>query len=219
MSSPQKMIQVLRKRYGFESQEVIEAMLSVPREEFVDFDNRDIAYNDRPVDIGYGQTMSQPYTVAFMTSLLLEGVGSTSPKASRGKKVLEIGTGSGYQAAVLSRLMKEVYTVEIVRELALRAGKLLAELKFLNVFVKTSSGEHGWEEHAPYDGIMITAGVEGEVPQELFDQLKVGGVLVAPVGVGDRKVMTRYRKPMKSKTKEIKKEEFGVFSFVPFVRE
>jgi protein-L-isoaspartate(D-aspartate) O-methyltransferase len=212
----QEMVNVIKERYGLESPEVLSAMLQVPREKFVSKLYRPIAYNDGPVSIGHGQTMSQPYTVAFMTHLLL----SDKRQAIRDKikkwRVLEIGTGSGYQAAILSHLVKEVYSVEIVDELARKARKLLKKFKYHNVHIKAGSGEKGWPDKAPFDAIMITAGVEGKVPQELFDQLKDGGVLVAPVGRGYDKTMTRYIKKSKYK---FKKSVHDIFHFVPFVEE
>jgi protein-L-isoaspartate(D-aspartate) O-methyltransferase len=151
------------------------------------------------------------------------------------EKVLEIGTGSGYQAAILSKLAKEVYTMEIVKELADKAKKILKKLGYKNVHVKASTGEHGWKSNAPFDAIMVTAGVKGKVPQELFDQLKIGGVLVAPVGGTFGQRMMRYRKLKDGKTKRrknkktkeqrnskdyrIEEEIFGSFRFVPFVEE
>lgn len=193
-SKREQMIDVIRESYGLDSPRVLAAMLQVPRHKFVSKDKRDLAYKDSPVPIGYGQTMSQPYTVAVMTDLLV----SAKDKEQRARvvedwKVLEIGTGSGYQAAVLSKLFRQVYTIEIVPELAVRAGSVLACLGYKNVHVKKGSGEWGWKEHAPFDAIMITAGVE-KVPDELFKQLKAAGVLVAPVGKGNDKVMTRYVK-------------------------
>ncbi|OGM18907.1 protein-L-isoaspartate O-methyltransferase [Candidatus Woesebacteria bacterium RIFCSPHIGHO2_01_FULL_38_10] len=202
-----KMVSEIKEVYGLDSSEVLSAMLQIPRDAFVPKKERGIAYQDGPVSIGYGQTMSQPYTVAFMTYLLsLKGR----------ERVLEIGTGSGYQAAVLSKLAKEVYTIEIVDKLAKRAEKILGDLGYLNVHVRSGSGQWGWQEHAPYDAIIVTAGIEDEVPEELFRELKEGGVLVTPIGKGYNKVMTRYKKLKNGKTK---KEKFGIFHFVPFVEE
>ena len=224
MDERKEMIALLRERYGLNSPDVFSAMLKVPREKFVDKKYRDTAYRDGPVPIAQGQTMSQPYTVAFMTDLLLGGDEPHSvkqslrlrQKASRGKRVLEIGTGSGYQAAVLSHLAKKVFTVEIIRQLADRAKKRLKKLGYKNVHVKSGSGEWGWKEHAPFDAILITAGIEKETPQTLLDQLKDGGVLVAPIGKGPDKVMTKFRK---IKGGKIKKSKHGIFHFVPFVKE
>ncbi len=210
----QEMVDDIRSLYGLDSPKVFSAMLSVPREKFVSKKEGNVVYEDKPVDIGYGQTMSQPYTVAFMTHLLLEADEPHFAEASRGKKVLEIGTGSGYQAAVLSKLVKEVLTIEVIPQLANTARKTLKKLGYKNVFVRCGSGEYGWEEKAPFDAILVTAGIEGKVPQALFDQLKVGGVLVAPVGKGRDKTMTKYVKKSKAKCK---KSKHGIFHFVPFV--
>jgi protein-L-isoaspartate(D-aspartate) O-methyltransferase len=157
---------------GISDQRVLGAMSSVPREKFVPKELRNSAYDDRPLPIGYGQTISQPYIVAFMTEQL-------QPKKSQ--RVLEIGTGSGYQAAVLSGLVAEVYTIEIVRPLAQRAEAVLRELGYNNVQVKAGDGYKGWPEHAPFDAIMVTAAPD-HVPQPLIEQLKEGGRMVIPVG-------------------------------------
>jgi len=206
MTSQEKMIWEIKTRYGLDSPRVFSAMLQIPREKFAPKEYRHLAYEDRPIPIGYGQTMSQPYTVAFMTDLL----------SLKGKeKVLEIGTGSGYQAAVLSLLAKEVYTIEIIKELAEKAAGRLKRLGFENVVVKVGKGGVGWPEKAPFDAILVTAGIEGEVPKALFEQLKTGGVLVAPIGDHD-KMMTKFTK---KKGGEIVEEKHGIFHFVPFVRE
>jgi protein-L-isoaspartate(D-aspartate) O-methyltransferase len=239
------MVRTIKDKYGLDSPEVLSVMLQIPRDKFVPGRQKIIAYDDAPVPIGFGQTMSQPYTVAVMTHLLVNQKSKT-----KNQKVLEIGTGSGYQAAVLSKLFKKVYTIEIIPQLARKSKGTLQKLGYKDVFVKTGSGEWGWSENAPFDVIMITAGVE-KVPNELFKQLKVGGVLVAPVGKGSDKVMTRYTKlknrkteklkngktkhlsnqvtkklinqttklPRHQITKKLKTEKFGTFRFVPFVEE
>jgi protein-L-isoaspartate(D-aspartate) O-methyltransferase len=207
MLEREDMVKIIREVYGLDAPEVENAMIAVPREQFVDKKYKESAYEDGPVPIGYGQTVSQPYTVAFMTHLLgLKG----------NEKVLEIGTGSGYQAAILAELAREVYTMEIVAELAERAERILGRLGYKNVWIKAKSGKHGWSKKAPFDAILVTAGVEGKVPSALFNQLKKGGVLVAPVGKGYDKKMTRFTKTKEGK---LKREEFGVFHFVPFVKE
>jgi protein-L-isoaspartate(D-aspartate) O-methyltransferase len=157
---------------------VISAMLSVPRHLFIPESARGGAYGDFPVPIGHGQTISQPYIVAFMTESL---------KVSPEHRVLEIGTGSGYQAAVLSVLAKEVFTIEIVDALANRARAALAELGYRNVDVRSGNGYLGWAEHAPYDRIIVTA-APAEVPPALVEQLKIGGLMAIPVGVGDQEL-------------------------------
>ncbi len=206
-----KMIGEIKGRYGLNSPDVLQVMADVPREEFVPPKFRNSAYDDCPIPIGFGQTISQPYTVAFMTDLLLKC--STSHEALRGK-VLEIGTGSGYQAAILAKLFKEVYTIERIRPLFEKARKTLKRLGYKNIYFKLGQGEVGWPEKAPFAGIMLTAGVK-KVPQELFRQLKPGGVLVAPVGKKD-KVMTRY---FKLKTHKITKTDHGIFHFVPLIHD
>ena len=130
------------------------------------------------------------------------------------EKVLEIGTGSGYQAAVLSLLAKEVFTIEIIKDLAKRAQKKLAKLNYKNVHTKTETGEIGWPEKAPFDAILVTAALESKIPKALFDQLKMDGVLVAPIGKGNDKMMTKY---IKRKSGKIEKEKHGIFHFVPFI--
>jgi protein-L-isoaspartate(D-aspartate) O-methyltransferase len=158
---------------GVEAASVLNAMETVPRHFFVPETLRDRAYDDRPQTIGWGQTISQPYIVALMTELLeLEG----------SEKVLEIGTGSGYQAAVLSRLAKEVYTIEILKELGERARGVLEDLGYDNIHYRIGDGYQGWPEEAPFDAIIVTAAPPA-LPQALVDQLKMGGRLVIPVGV------------------------------------
>lgn len=151
---------------------VLKAMASVPRHEFVPEELREVAYADGPLPIGYGQTISQPYVVAFMTEKL-------DPKPT--DKVLEIGTGSGYQAAILSGLVSEVYSIEIVEELAERAQIDLARLGYRNVKVRHGDGYRGWREAAPFDAVIVTC-APNRVPQPLVDQLKDGGRMVIPVG-------------------------------------
>jgi len=151
---------------------VLEAMRRVPRHEFVPSDYQDQAYNDHPLPIGYGQTISQPYIVGFMTEQL-------RPRPT--DRVLEVGTGSGYQAAVLSRLVSEVCTIEILEPLARRAEQDLARLGYSNVKVRHGDGYLGWPEAAPFDAIIVTCAPE-QVPQALIDQLKDGGRMIIPVG-------------------------------------
>lgn len=151
---------------------VLGAMRSVPRHLFVPEHLRKSAYWDGPLPIGHGQTISQPYVVAYMTELLQLGPGA---------KVLEIGTGSGYQAAILSCLSKEVYTIEIIEELYRTANKRLADLGYGNVHCRLGDGHEGWEVHAPFDAIVVTAAAE-YIPPALIRQLKEGGRMVIPVG-------------------------------------
>jgi protein-L-isoaspartate(D-aspartate) O-methyltransferase len=153
--------------------EVLQAMLTIPRHQFVDPHIRESAYNDYPLAIGEGQTISQPYIVALMTQLLeLKG----------NEKVLEIGTGSGYQAAVLAEIVKEVYTVEIYESLSKKSEKLLTDLGYQNIKFKAGDGYYGWEEYAPYDAIIVTCAPD-HVPPSLLQQIKDdGGRIVIPVG-------------------------------------
>jgi protein-L-isoaspartate(D-aspartate) O-methyltransferase len=162
---------------------VIAAMRKVPRHEFVPEAQRRHAYEDAPLPIGHGQTISQPYIVAIMAE---------NAQIRPGAKVLEIGTGSGYGAAVLAELAKEVYTIEILDPLAVEAGKTLDRLGYGNVHVRSGDGYRGWPEEAPFDAIVVTA-APPEVPAPLKDQLKVGGKLVCPVGTRTQwlRVITR----------------------------
>lgn len=157
---------------GIKDERVLAAMRAVPRHEFVPEEQQPFAYEDRPLPIGHGQTISQPFIVALMTEQL-------QPRAA--DKVLEIGTGSGYQAAVLSGLVKEVFSIEIVEPLAKRAEVDLRRLGFTNVFVRAGDGYAGWPQHAPFDVIIVTCAPD-QIPQPLVEQLKEGGRMVIPVG-------------------------------------
>jgi protein-L-isoaspartate(D-aspartate) O-methyltransferase len=154
------------------SARVLDVMLAVPRHLFVPEPQRAEAYSDSPLPIGHDQTISQPYIVAFMTQAL---------DVAAGHRVLEVGTGSGYQAAVLGALAKDVYTIEIVPPLAERARETLSALGYRNIQIRTGNGYLGWPEHAPYDRIMVTAAPE-EIPAALVQQLKIGGLMAIPVG-------------------------------------
>ena len=211
MDLASKMVWEIRNGYGLKSERVLSAMKFVPRHKFVSRVQEITSYSDNPISIGYGQTMSQPYTVAYMTYLLTRGVGTSR---LRRWKVLEIGTGSGYQAAVLSELVGKVYTIEIISELARSAEKKLRELGYKNVYVKKGSGEFGWKEHALYDGILITAALDKAVPDELIRQTKVGGVIVAPIGPSNLQTMMRFVKQSDGK---LKKQKLEKFVFVPFI--
>lgn len=166
------MVEVQIRARGVDDERVLTAMRRVPRHLFVPAGLQPFSYGDEPLPIGEGQTISQPYIVALMTDLLEVGEDDV---------VLEVGTGSGYQAAVLSRVVKQVYTVEIIDTLATQATETLANLGYHNVSCQCVDGYHGWPEHAPYDGIMVTAAAV-EIPPPLIEQLRPGGRLVIPVG-------------------------------------
>jgi protein-L-isoaspartate(D-aspartate) O-methyltransferase len=157
---------------GVADTQVLDAMRRVPRHRFVPRSLESAAYSDRPLPIGFQQTISQPYIVALMTELI---------RPQPDMKVLEIGTGSGYQAALLAECTREVYTIEIVPDLAERSTALLTELGYANIHTRTGDGFHGWAEEAPFDAIVVTA-APAEIPQPLLDQLAPGGRLVIPVG-------------------------------------
>jgi protein-L-isoaspartate(D-aspartate) O-methyltransferase len=167
-----RMIDTQLRANGIRSEPVLAAMNRVPRHLFVPPDLRYRAYDDTPLPIGLGQTISQPFIVAYMTEAL---------QLSKDQTVLEIGTGSGYQAAVLAELVRQVYTIELIPELAERARRTLAETGYKNVEVRTGNGYLGWPERAPFARIIVTAAPE-TVPQALVDQLAVGGIMVVPVG-------------------------------------
>lgn len=186
---------------GIKNPRVIAAMASVPRHEFVPPEQRRLAYHDMALPIGYGQTISPPFVVAYMTEQI-------DPQPT--DRVLEIGTGSGYQAAILSGLVAEVYTIEIVEPLARQAEATLRRLGYKNVFVKAGDGYQGWPEHAPFDKIIVTCSPE-KVPQPLIDQLKEGGRMVIPVG--ERYQQTMYL--LKKTGGELVKESLRPTLFVP----
>lgn len=201
----QQMVADQIRARGVTSPAVLAAMEQVPRHLFVPESERDQAYEDHPLPIGGGQTISQPYVVGLMTALL-----RLTPQA----RVLEIGTGSGYQAAVLSRLAAEVYTVEIVPALEERARDTLARLGYANVRVRLGDGYRGWPEAAPFDGILLTAAPKS-VPPPLLAQLKPGGRLVVPVGEVDQDLMVL----TKGADGSIKQEKVLPVRFVPMTGE
>jgi protein-L-isoaspartate(D-aspartate) O-methyltransferase len=172
LAARQRMITEDIQRRGIDDQRVLQAMLKVERHLFVPESYRPMAYADRPLPIGEGQTISQPYIVALMTYHL-----HLTPE----DRVLEIGTGSGYQAAVLAELAKEVYSLEIIEQLARTAQERLQALGYKNVRVKSGDGFYGWPEHAPYDAIMITCATP-TIPERLVGQLKEGGRMIVPLG-------------------------------------
>ena len=183
----ERMVETQIKARGIRDPRVLSAMLKVERHFFVPGDLKSSAYDDRPLPIGEGQTISQPYIVAFMTEQLeLKGT----------EKVLEVGTGSGYQAAILAELAREVYTIEIVKSLALSAEKRLQELGYQNVFVRPGDGYLGWPEAAPFDAIIVTCAPD-HVPAPLIEQLAEGGRMIIPIGSISqdlRKIVKRYGK-------------------------
>ena len=179
-----RMVEIQIAARGVRDQRVIDAMLKVPRHLFVQEAMSAQAYSDTPLPIGFRQTISQPFIVALMTELLeLKG----------GEKVLEIGTGSGYQSAILATLAGHVYTVERIRELALRARQTLDRLGLLNVNLRITDGTTGWEDEAPFDAILVTAGAPG-IPDVYLQQLAVGGRLVIPVGTETEQMLVRVRR-------------------------
>ena len=166
------MVETQIRNRGVTSSGVLDAMKKVPRHLFIPEAYRDEAYNDYPLSIGYGQTISQPFIVAYMTEAV---------RPAKNKKALEIGTGSGYQAAVLAEVTGKVYTIEIVPELARESAERLENMGYDNVICKHGDGYQGWPEHAPFDIIVVTAAPE-KIPQPLIDQLAEGGRLIIPVG-------------------------------------
>jgi len=199
------MVEEQLKSRNIKSEAVLDAMRTVPRHLFVPKDMQSYAYNDSPLPIGLGQTISQPYIVAFMTEQL---------NPVPGMKILEIGTGSGYQAAILAYLGCEVYTIELLEELSARAEKILSELNFNNVKTKYGDGYLGWPEAAPFDAIIVTAAPE-KIPEKLIEQLKVGGNMIVPVGPvysgQSLKLITK-------KDKRILEKDLLPVMFVPMVK-
>jgi len=201
----QRMVEQQLKPRGIKEERVLAAMAKVPREEFVPADARPSAYEDGPLPIGYDQTISQPYVVAFMTEQL---------RPKRSDRVLEIGSGSGYQAAILGELVAEVYTIEIVEPLAKSAEATLQRLGYNNVHIKVGDGYKGWPEEAPFDAIIVTCAPE-KVPQPLVDQLKDGGRMVIPVG--ERFAQQLYL--LEKKNGQLKESITLPVRFVPMLRE
>jgi len=198
-----QMVETQLKARGIKDLRVLDAMVKVKRHLFVPADIRHLAYEDRPLPIGGGQTISQPYIVALMTELLaLKGT----------ERILEIGTGSGYQAAILAELVKEVYTMEILEPLARQSEGLLKELNYKNIKVKFGDGFLGWPERSPFDGIIVTCAPE-KIPPPLLEQLAEGGRLVIPVGKywQDLKFMRKIKN-------RIKEEDVIPVRFVPMLR-
>lgn len=199
----EEMVRLQIERRGVRNRAVLDAMRAVPRHLFVPEALRRSAYEDHPLPIGHGQTISQPYIVAAMTEML-------DPKTT--DRVLEIGTGSGYQAAVLARLVRHVYSIEIVEPLGRQAQARLAELGYHNVTVRIGDGYEGWPEEAPFDKILLTA-APPEVPHKLIEQLRAPGRLVAPVGTGWQELVVIEKD---SRGQIRRRTEFPVM-FVPMV--
>jgi protein-L-isoaspartate(D-aspartate) O-methyltransferase len=199
----ERLVQRLQEQ-GIADPRVLDRIRNVPRHLFVDEALATRAYEDTALPIGFGQTISQPYVVARMTEALL----AAGPTA----KVLEIGTGCGYQTAVLSPLVKEIYTVERIASLVGRARRALRELKIRNVHFRHDDGSVGWPTRAPFDGMLLTAAPHA-VPPALFEQLAVGGRLIAPVGPDGRQELIRYTK---TETR-VQRECLGAVSFVPLL--
>jgi len=203
--SREKMIREQIRARGVTNILVLNALLKVPRHLFVEESLRHRAYEDYPLPIGEGQTISQPYIVALMTEAL---------KLKGGEKVLEIGTGSGYQTAILGEIAERVYSVERIPSLAKRAREILDSLGYKNISIKVGDGTYGWKEFSPYDGIIVTAG-SPDIPPPLIEQLKDGGRLVIPVGdifSQDLLVITKEKD-------KIKKENYGGVRFVKLIGE
>lgn len=202
----EKLLATLRSDYyRINDEKVLQAMAAVPREEFCADAYRSMAYDNRALPIGWGQTISQPYVVAFMTEHL---------ELEPTDRVLEIGTGSGYQAAVLSVLVDRVYSIEIVDPLAELATKRLDELGYDNVTVKAGDGYQGWAEHAPFDAVIVTCAPE-RIPQPLIDQLREGGTMMIPVGDSSSQELILLRK----KDGEVTREKVLRVFFVPMTGE
>jgi protein-L-isoaspartate(D-aspartate) O-methyltransferase len=192
------------ERRGIRDKRVLQAMGEVPRHEFVPIAALPNAYADRPLPIGFGQTISQPYIVAFVAEHL---------KLDPEDRVLEVGTGSGYQAAVLARLVTQVFSIEIVDELILRATSDLQRLGYQNILVKSGDGYEGWPEVAPFDAIIVAAALD-HIPQPLIDQLREGGRLIIPIGnMIDQQLML-----VEKEAGEIRRRAICPVRFVPFTR-
>jgi protein-L-isoaspartate(D-aspartate) O-methyltransferase len=190
---------------GIGNSDVLRAMRKVPRHLFVSKEYQNDAYGDYPLPIGHGQTISQPYIVAYMTAVV---------KPDKRKKVLEIGTGSGYQAAVLGEIVDTVYTIEIVPELAVESASRLKNMGYNNIICKSGDGYNGWQEHSPFDIIIVTAAAP-EIPKPLIDQLGENGRLVIPVGKpGELQDLILLVK----KKGKIEKKQLSIVRFVPFMR-
>ncbi|MFB3924797.1 MAG: protein-L-isoaspartate(D-aspartate) O-methyltransferase [Syntrophales bacterium] len=203
-----RMVDAQIRSRGITDERVLKAMETVPRHLFVEEALRDQAYNDNPLPIGENQTISQPYIVALMTAALeLKGR----------EKVLEIGTGSGYQTAILAELADQVFSIERIAFLASRARRVLDSLKYFNVAIRVGDGTYGWKEESPFDGIIVTAGAP-MVPKTLLEQLAVGGRLVVPVGSRHSQSLAKLTRTSQD-LKDVKREDLGGCRFVSLVGE
>lgn len=200
-----KMVETQLIKRGVSDQATLEAMGKVPRHKFVPNKWVNNAYDDNPLQIGYGQTISQPFIVAYMTEIL---------QLNKNSKVLEIGTGSGYQAAILAEIIDSVYTIEIIKELGIAAVKRLKNLGYKNITVKVADGYYGWEEQMPFDAIIVTAAVE-YIPPPLIKQLKEGGKMIIPVGSPFR---TQQLILIEKEDGKIRARNVMFVRFVPFTR-
>ena len=190
---------------GVKHKATLNAMRKVPRHLFVPASQAAFAYDDRPLPIGYGQTISQPYIVGYMTEAIRPGSEF---------RVLEIGTGSGYQAAILSQIVKEVYTIEIIEQLSAQSTDLLSRLNYKNIQTKKADGYFGWKEKAPFDAIVVTAAAE-HIPPSLIEQLKEGGRMIIPVG---SPFMTQQLMLIEKTGGKIRSTSMMPVRFVPFKR-
>ncbi|MGZ8541419.1 MAG: protein-L-isoaspartate(D-aspartate) O-methyltransferase [Chitinophagaceae bacterium] len=201
----EEMVKSQMENRGIKDPATLAALRKVPRHLFVPKNEMDNAYEDRPLPIGYGQTISQPYMVAYMTEII-------KPKPHH--RVLEIGTGSGYQAAVLSQIVKEVYSIEIIDTLGSQARKRISQLNYKNITVKTGDGYYGWKEKSPFDAIVVTAAAE-HIPPPLIEQLKEGGMMIIPVG---SPFMLQQLMLVEKKAGKIRTTSMMPVRFVPFKR-
>ncbi|GIW80107.1 MAG: hypothetical protein KatS3mg105_1914 [Gemmatales bacterium] len=202
----ERMVEEQLRRRGIHDPRVIQAMLEIPRHEFVDASHRDLAYCDMPLSIGFGQTISQPFTVAFMCQ---------EAQIKPEDKVLEVGTGSGYGACVLGKLAREVHTVERIPELAKQAERRIRKLGFSNVHVHLANGSLGYAAEAPYDAIIVTASA-AKLPEPYADQLASGGRIIIPIGSHYDQSLYRFTR---RNGKELFVEDLGGFLFVPLIGE
>lgn len=189
----ERMVEVQIAARGVKDEMVLQVMKKIPRHMFVPENIKAHAYNDEPLPIGEGQTISQPYIVAYMTEIL---------ELSENDVILEIGTGSGYQTAVLAEIAKQVYSIEILKGLSTQAQTVLKKLGYENIHFKTGDGSHGWKEHAPFDKIMVAA-APSKVPAALKEQLKVGGRMIIPVGSAFQELVLVFKGKKKSKKKSL----------------